>query len=145
MLSLQDSPRYLIRSFGFITLESMLRIIYSHLFNEHVKIFFRRHAQMYERPLCEAYEHPSFIAANYKKAFCMYLRAHSHHDQHITLRLSLMSYLSGMSKSSFRHSSTATFYICRIRMYFVSERIQRNVSFDMLDLFHIYELSITID
>lgn len=124
----------------------MLPIIYSRLFNtRHIEVFFpcpRKYTKIY---FMRAHGHPSFIAANYKKAFCMYLRTHSHHDQRITLRLSLMSYLSGMSKSSFRHSSTATFYVCRIRMYFVSERIQRNVSFDMPDLFHIYELSITID
>lgn len=140
MLSLQDSLRYPIRSFDFIIPESTLPapIIYSHLFNGHTTgegIFFSFfffyvwcYAQMYERSLCDA--RASIIhAANYKKAFCMYLWAHSHHDQRITFRSSLMSYLSSTSKSSFRHSSAATFYVCRIRMYFVSERIQRNVSF----------------
>lgn len=92
----------------------------------HVEIFFSTSdVQMYERSLCESlYQAQASIihAANYKKVFCMYLRVHSHHDQRITLRSSLMSNLSGTSKSSFRHSSTATFYVCQIRMYFMSER-----------------------
>lgn len=55
--------------------------------------------------------------ASYKKAFCTHPRAHSRHDQRITLRSSLTSDLSDVSKSSFRHSSES---VRRARIYFAS-------------------------
>lgn len=66
-------------------------------------------------------------AASRKKAFCMYLRAHSHHDQRITLRSSLMSDLSGTSKSSFRHSSVTAFCVCRAYLFYVRENSTKHL------------------